>query len=398
MRGYLDLWTGLSGDMMVGALLDAGWSEEAMRSALAALPFDEVQVVVESRSQNGIQGRGIRVEATDPPPSRSHREIRQLLTDACLPARVRDRSLGLFARLAEVEGEIHGIDPQEVHFHELGAVDSIADIVLTVAGLEGLEIDSLACGPIPLSRGEVETEHGLLPVPAPATLRLLEGKPIHWLPIEGEWLTPTGALILTGLVDSFGPPPPMHLERVGTGAGSRSFPDRPNIVRLLVGSEEEADEERIGWISVIEANIDDMDPRHQAEAADRLLEAGALDLMRIPASMKKGRSGTLFVVLCRPDREERLGNLLLQLTSTLGVRIRREFRKELVRRTETVETVYGTVRIKWSRPGRCERPVAEFADLKARSREAGVPTWEVERAALDAARLDRVEPPAPDAP
>lgn len=382
---------------MVGAILDAGWPEERMRAILNQLSLDDAAVEIETRLQHGIEGRGILVKAAGEPPARSFKDVREILSNSSLEPAVKEKSIALFERLAQVEGAIHGSDPEDVHFHELGAIDSIVDIVLTVAGLEGLGIDRLSCGSIPLSRGEVETAHGKLPVPAPATLRLLEGLPIHWLPISGEWLTPTGALILKGLVDEFGPPPGMTLGRVGIGAGSRSSPDRANIVRLLVGEESSDENESAEWISVLETNIDDLDPRHEASVAARLMEKGALDVLRLPAQMKKGRKGTVFTVLCRAEDEERLGSILLRETTTLGIRIRREYRRVLKRWVETVETPYGPVRVKWSRPGGVVRPVPEFDDLEARAGEAGVPTWQVEQAALRAFHeVDLKEPPAAD--
>jgi pyridinium-3,5-bisthiocarboxylic acid mononucleotide nickel chelatase len=387
MRGYLDLWTGLSGDMMVGALLDAGWPEEAMRAVLAQIPMRDVRVTIETRKQHALRGKGIRVEAVGEPPERAYAEIRRMLGASDLDPDVRSRALELFHRLAVVEGRIHGCEPDQVHFHELGAIDSIVDIVLTVAGLAGLGIRELSCGPVPLSRGEIPTAHGRLPVPTPATLLLLEGVSIRWLEIEGEWLTPTGALILSGLVDHFGPPPEMRLRAVGTGAGTRQSTDRANIVRLLVGEDELRTDETIGWISVLEATIDDQDPRHEAEAVRRLEEAGALDVHRIPVTMKKGRLGTLLRVICRPDLEQMIGSVILRETTTLGIRIHREFRRELERWTETVATPYGEVRIKWCRPGGRDRPMAEFEDLRARATEAGVPIREVERSALREAEL-----------
>jgi uncharacterized protein (TIGR00299 family) protein len=394
MRGYIDLWTGLSGDMMVGALLDAGWPEGAMRAVLDQIPLRDALVTVEMRKQHSLHGKGIRVEAQGEPPARPYSEIRRLLATSGLEPVVRTKTLELFHRLAVVEGRMHGCEPDQVHFHELGAIDSIVDIVLTVAGLAGLGIDELFCGPVPLSRGEIKTAHGKLPVPTPATLLLLEGLPIRWLEIEGEWLTPTGALILAGLVDRFGPPPEMRLRAVGIGAGTRQSPDRANIVRLLLGEDETPATESIGWVSVLEATIDDQDPRHEAEAVQRIEEAGALDVHRISVSMKKGRLGTLFTVICRPDQEQMIGTILLRETTTLGIRIRREFRRELERWTRTVSTPFGPVRIKWSRPDGRDRPMAEFEDLRARAAEAGVPIREVERAALREAESSGGSDPA----
>jgi hypothetical protein len=395
MIAYLDLVTGLAGDMMIGALLSAGWSEERMREALARIPVPEVNVRIESRRHHSLVGLGIRVEAAKEPPERSMRDVRRIIEASSLDPPVKKRCLQLFERLAGVEAAIHGIAPDMVHFHELGAIDSIVDIVLTVAGIADLGITRLTCGPVPLSRGEVETAHGKLPVPTPATLALLQGIPIRWLPIEGEWMTPTGALILSGLVDSFGPPPEMRLASTGIGAGTRQSPDCPNIVRLLLGDETLREGEEIGWVSIIECDIDDMDPRLLADAVDRMETAGALEVFRTPIHMKKGREGILLTLLCRPDRESEMGSLVLRETTTLGIRIRREFRRELHRWIETVTTPYGAVRIKWSRPGGISRPVIEFDDLRALSHEAGVPAWEVERAVMAAIGREAPGPPPP---
>ncbi|MBD3160501.1 MAG: nickel pincer cofactor biosynthesis protein LarC [Candidatus Eisenbacteria bacterium] len=393
MIAYLDLWTGLSGDMMVGALLDAGWPEEEMYATLRALPLDGVDVRIEERFRHGIRGVGILVEPGAQTPARPWRTIRALIDRSGLSAPVKERSLALFGRLARVEARIHGSDPEEVHFHELGGDDAIADIVLSVAGLDGLGITRLHAGPIPLTRGEVETAHGLLPVPAPATLRLLEGCPIRWIPLEGEWTTPTGALLLSGLVDRFGPPPGMALARIGTGAGTRSAPDRANIVRLLRGTQGGGEGGPDAQVSILETNIDDLDPRLAARLAEQLFAAGALDVIRVPVLMKKGRQGTLFSVLCAPEREEELGTILLREGSTLGLRIRREERRTLERWFETVETPYGPVRVKWSRPGGRERPIVEFDDLSACAEEHAVPLWRVEWETLRRLGVDRAEPP-----
>lgn len=383
LRAYLDLWTGLSGDMMVGAILDAGWPEAEMHAILEQIPIADARVRVESRRQHSLCGKGIKVEATGEPPERPYAEIRRLLASSRLEEPVRSKALDLFHRLAVVEGRIHGVDPERVHFHELGAIDSIVDIVLAIAGLRGLGVEELVCGPVPLSRGEIRTAHGKLPVPPPATLLLLEGIPVRWLDLEGEWLTPTGALIVSGLVGHFGPPPEMRLRAVGIGAGTRQSDDRANIVRLLVGEGAEAPaSETIGWVSVLEATIDDLDPRHEAEAVRRLESAGALDVHRISVVMKKGRLGTLLRVVCRPDLEQVIGTMILRETSTLGIRVRREFRRELDRWVETVTTPYGPVRIKWSRPDGRERPMVEFEDVLTLAASAGVPPREVERAAL----------------
>ncbi len=376
MRAYLDLWTGLSGDMMVGALLGAGWPESEMLTVFSQIGIPDARVRLETRSQKGLAGFGIRVEANGEPPERSFADIRRILAASTLSPSVRTRSLALLHRLAVVEGAIHGTDPESVHFHELGAIDSIADVVLTVAGLEWLEIEHLSCGPVPLSRGEVRTAHGVLPVPTPATLSLLEGVPIRWLPMEGEWLTPTGALILAGLVDSVGPPPEMRLQRVGIGAGTRQSPDRANIVRLLLGDEISPTEESIGWVSILETNLDDLDARHEAEVVQRLSELDVLDVFRVTGVMKKGRIGSILTVVCRPEREDEVGTAILRDTTSLGIRIRRQFRRELNRSVTSVSTEFGPVRIKWSRPQGMSRPMAEFEDVRLRAAERGCrPGW-----------------------
>jgi uncharacterized protein (TIGR00299 family) protein len=395
MRAYLDLWTGLSGDMMVGALLGAGWPEVEMQAVFAQIGIRDASVHLESRMQKGLAGFGIRVEASGEPPERSFADIRRILMGSRLSPTVRDQSLRLLHRLAVVEGAIHGTEPEMVHFHELGAIDSIADVVLCAAGLESLGIAHLSCGPIPLSRGEIQTAHGVLPVPTPATLSLLEGLPIRWLPMEGEWLTPTGALLIAGLVDSVGPPPEMRLKRVGIGAGTRTSPDRANIVRLLLGEDVHPAEESIGWVSILETNLDDLDPRHEAEVVQRLSEMDVLDIFRVPAVMKKGRLGSILTVVCRPELEGEVGAAILRDTSSLGIRIRRQFRRELDRSFTTVPTEFGPVRVKWSRPGGMARPMAEFEDVRLRAKEKGVPTWAVERAALRAAEEDGPPPVEP---
>lgn len=409
MIGYLDLWTGLSGDMMVGALIGAGWPDEDVQRTFAAIGMTDASLTIERRNQHGIVGIGIRIDAVGEPAERSWREIRGLLEGSTLDRDVRERSLLLLRRVIEVEAGIHGMDPEKVHLHELGAIDSIADVVLTVAGLAALRVETLACGAVPLSRGSIDSAHGRVPAPAPATLKLLEGCPVRWLDLEGEWLTPTGALILSEVAEAGVPPPAMVLRRVGTGAGTRRIHGSPNVVRLLIGDplfaesrgaghgsagETPEGNEVPGLVSILETDLDDQDPRQLAAIVAGLETLGALEVLRHPVVMKKGRLGTVVTVLCRPEDELRLGDALLRESTTLGVRIRREVRRELRRWTSTVATPYGPVRIKWSLPGGVPRPRAEFEDMAALASRAGVPIWEVERAVLRS--IDPVVPQVPE--
>jgi hypothetical protein len=297
---------------------------------------------------------------------------------------VREKSVEVFRRLAAAEGEVHGIAPGEVHFHEVGAVDAIVDVVGSVAGLARLGLDEFVCSALPMSGGEVKCAHGTLPVPAPATLELLRRRnvPVRGVPVEAELVTPTGAALVTTLAAGFGPMPPMTVTAVGVGLGDRDLGDRPNLIRLIVGERAGAGEALIQ----LEAAIDDMPAEHFDYLIDRLHAAGALEVLLVPAQMKKNRPGTLVRVLAEPGRQAAVQAEMFTHSTTLGVRAWEVGRASLPRRSATVKTAYGPIKVKIaSRPGAGETVHLEYDELKRAASAAGASLAAVERAALRAA-------------
>ena len=387
---HLDLVGGIAGDMALGALIDVGADEHELVARLRAsgLPFSGLSARRVWRG--GMAGLHVGVEVERQAPSRHWRDIRALIEGCALPDRARARALDIFGRLAEAEGAVHGCAPDEVHFHEVGAMDSIVDIVGTAVALDLLDAGSFSCSAVPVCAGSVRGDHGVMPLPAPATAQLLVGFTL--VPIEGtlETVTPTGAAILASLCAGSGRrAPPLRLLATGTGLGTAELPDRPNVLRVLLGEAvapaAAADRPR-GDAVVIEASIDDMDPRLYGAVAARLFEAGALDVALVPQQMKKGRPGTLLSVLARPELEGLLTGLLLRETTTLGVRSHDVRRVELERRHETLATRYGEVRVKLGLlGGEVVNASPEYDDCERLARERGVPLKDVLGAAAAAA-------------
>jgi len=369
---YLDAFSGISGDMTVGALIDAGAPADRVIAAIAALG---VHAAVEKTSRAGVAASKFRVEA---PSGASHRHLHQILEmieRAGIGDRARRDASAVFRMLGEAEARVHGIDIEKVHFHEVGAADSIADIVGACVALEALEIDELRCSAINLGTGVVKTEHGLLPVPAPATAKLLEGKPVYSRGPEVELTTPTGAAIVAAMAQGFGPMPAMRISSIGYGAGDRDLKDQPNVLRAIVGESTRAPEATL--VSVIEANIDDANPQILGYAIDRLMSAGALDVSLSPLVMKKNRPGSLLRVVARPEDQERLARLVFAETSTLGLRIHSAERRVEERSVVEVATEFGKIRIKVSENGFAP----EYDDCRAVAERTGTPLARVIEAA-----------------
>lgn len=327
-------------------------------------------------------------------PYRTFRDIRGLLEGSPLPASVVARAVHVFSRLAAAEGAVHGLPADEVPFHEVGAVDSIVDVVGSVLALHLLAVDEVHCSALPLGDGFVDCAHGRIPVPVPATLRLLLGVPVGPAPpgVRGELVTPTGAALAVGLASAFGPPPEMTLRGVGTGLGGRRLGPVPNAVRVLLGERREGNpgEEQV---FILSANIDDMSPQLLGPLIDVLLSEGALDAWIAPIHMKKGRPGSLVSALVAPDRRGAVAAAILRETTTLGVRCAAATREVLPRALARVETPYGPVRVKLSgRAGVGWNRAPEFDDCLALARARGVPVREVHRAAVVAA--DSLDPEA----
>jgi pyridinium-3,5-bisthiocarboxylic acid mononucleotide nickel chelatase len=431
---YLDCFSGISGDMFLGALVDAGVSPRLLGEAVAALNVGArleisrvvrggiaaTKVDVYSHGEKDLprevfweqQERGhslehshshghehdepVRGRVSDPagtgqrpvptqtpvPTHSEHehgrglKEIRQIIEKATISSTAKATAIRIFEALGHAEAEIHNTSIESVHFHEVGAVDALVDIVCGAVGTEALGVDEWICSPLNVGGGTVKCAHGTLPVPAPATLKLLQDAPVYSSGPQVELVTPTGAAIVKTLAARFGSFPPMKIERAGYGAGTRDFPDHPNLLRLTIGEVVEVAGTHTSreTITVLEANLDDLSPQVLAYAAEKLLAEGALDVFSVPIQMKKGRQGVLLTVLCKTEDAERLTKMIFAETTTLGVRRREEQRQTLARRWETVKTSWGNVRIKIaSMNGSVSNYAPEYEDCRALAEANRVP-------------------------
>ncbi len=374
---YIDCIGGVAGDMLLGALLDAGAGVD-----LSGLGVDGLTVDTGKAERHGITATTVTVRGAAGQPHRDWASIREQIDAAGLAPRPLARAQEAFKRLAHAEGRIHGVDPERVHFHEVGAVDAIGEVVGVALALESLGIDRVVCSPLPVGRGFVKAAHGNLPLPAPATLALLEGAPLHGVEIDLELVTPTGAALVAALADGYGPLPKMTLEGSGYGAGSRDLEAFPNLVRVIVG----VDAVAASTVSLIEANLDDMLPELAPDATAACFAAGALDVWTAPVQMKRGRPGFVMSALARPESERAVAEAMLRETSTLGVRIAHLDRIELERESWTVEVGGEPVRVKVGRlDGHVVNLAPEHADCERAARISGEPVKVVWARALAAA-------------
>ena len=399
-QAYLDCFSGISGDMFVGALLDVGLPLERLFADLKKIPLGFYEFKRTRALRGHLVGTRVEIRVPGKQPSRKLRDIEALIRDSELSAGVKERALKVFSRLAEAEGKLHNMPPEQVHFHEVGAVDAILDIVGTCIGLEFLEISHLTCSPLNVGSGCVVAAHGSLPVPAPASLELLKDLPIYSSGVDGELVTPTGAALISTLATGFGPIPPMRVERIGYGAGAREIPGHPNLARLLLGESAEPVRVRDGApgdevVSIIEANVDDMSPQLYGYFIDQALAAGALDVTCTPIQMKKDRPGILLSVLCTPEKGDALAQMLFEQTTTIGVRIYEARRQILERELVSIQTAYGTVKVKVARrDGKVLNVAPEYEDCQRLASEKGVPLKQVMIAA-QASYLEQVPSPTP---
>ena len=368
---YLDCFSGVAGDMLLGALIDAGLNPDELRSEIAKLRLDGVEFRGDGCVRQGITGIDVKVEAAHDHAHRHLSTIERIISDSSLDESVKTQSQRVFRRLGEAEAAIQGIDIEKVHFHEVGAIDAIVDIVGACIGFEKLGIDEIHCSPLNLGSGTVKAAHGVMPVPAPATGSLVKGLPAYSDGPAVELTTPTGAAIVSTLATGFGPMPAMSMESIGYGAGDKDFKDRANMLRIVVGESVSAPESTEIWI--IEANIDDMTPEMSGFARSRLLEEGALDVTVTPTFMKKGRPGFTLSVLTKPEDRDRVSDVVFAETTTLGVRTYSAQRRVLERTWRTVSTDHGDVRIKVA--GSNFAP--EYEDCAKLAREKGVPFKQV---------------------
>jgi len=424
---YLDCFSGISGDMFLGALLDTGVSPKLLEDTVAALDLG-ARLEISRVLRAGISATKVDVYANGEkdlpreafweqqdkqshshdnehhhehrdenlePHGRNHHgrslpEIRNIIENAPISGTAKPTAIRIFQALGEAEAEIHDLPIDQVHFHEVGAVDALVDIVCAAVGAESLRVEQWICSPLNVGGGTVKCAHGTLPVPAPATLKLLRDAPVYSSGPQVELVTPTGAAIVKTLCSRFAPFPSMKIERAGYGAGTRDFPDHPNLLRLTIG-ESAAVGATMGAgtsndkITVLEANLDDLSPQVLAYAMERLLAEGALDVFSIPVQMKKSRSGALLTVLAKTEDAHRLTKTIFAETTTLGVRRHEEHRQTLARRWETVDTIWGPVRIKIANMnGTVSNYAPEYEDCRALAEAHQVPLKQVIQEAVQA--------------
>jgi hypothetical protein len=387
---YFDCFAGISGDMTLGALIGAGADVERLREGLAGLGVGGYRIEVGKKMAGPIEATNVHVHLDDHHHHHHRRlhDILEIIRGANLTDRVKQTAERIFRRLAEAEAKVHGSSPEEVHFHEVGAVDAIVDIVGAAICLDMLDWPKVIASPMPTFHGYAKGSHGTFPLPAPATAEILLGIPWRKLDIEGELVTPTGAAIITEIAAGFGPLPAMTVESIGYGAGKSDF-GIPNALRVMIG--EEAGGAESQNVTVIETNIDDLNPQFYETAMERLFAAGALDVFLTPIQMKKNRPGTLLSVICDPDLIEAVADVVLAETSTFGVRISRWERICLERHWEEVITEFGMIRIKiGERNGRIVTASPEYEDCKRAAIEHGAPLRIVHETALNVYRTGKM--------
>jgi pyridinium-3,5-bisthiocarboxylic acid mononucleotide nickel chelatase len=387
---YFDCFSGVSGDMVLGALVDAGCDLEHLRAELRGLRVTGWDVSAEKVTRNGIAATSVHVKADDQQKHRSLSTVLDILEGSRLVSTVRDRAAAIFTKLGEAEARVHDVPLERIHFHEVGAVDAIVDIVGSCIGFRALDIEKFACSPLNVGGGTTRMAHGILPVPAPATADLLRGKPTYSNGAQKELVTPTGAAIVATICDSFGPQPPMTVSAIGYGAGTADLEGQPNVLRMMIG---EATEMAVAGfneeIAVVEANLDDMNPQIYGYFLEKALAAGALDVYTTPVQMKKNRPGTLLTVLCKPHDTNTMMSLIFAETTTFGARTYRAQRRTLPRESVKVTTSYGDVRIKISRVnGRILHFAPEYDDCRKLAAEKNVPLQRVISEALRRCELD----------
>jgi len=374
---YLDCFSGISGDMFIGALIDAGFPLEELRQVLQSLPLEGYSLEVTREERNHLFGTRFQVKVTgDPQPHRRFSDIRNLILAGDFSPSVRGKSIAIFESIAVEEGKIHGCAVEEVHFHEVGAVDSIVDIVGSVLGMDYLGIGAACASSLPLGSGFVETAHGRIPLPAPATVALLKGIPVHDSGLKEELVTPTGAALLKGLVHSFGSLPPMVIERVGYGVGSRNLADRPNLLRILIGQGQGGALEET--VVILESNLDDINPEWLGFLMERLFEAGALDVVFSPGYMKKNRPAVLVHVMGKPQHKDQLMDILFSESTTLGVRFHYTQRRILERSSAEIDSPWGNMKVKKVfRPDGSFHLLPEFEECRRIAKQKDVPLRDI---------------------
>ena len=381
---YFDCFSGISGDMTLGALVDAGCPLDVLQGGLRGLQVPGWEITAERVWKNGMAATHIRVRTEDTQTHRSLSAILGILEKSALGAEVKQRASAIFTKLGEAEAAVHDVPLEKIHFHEVGAVDAIVDIVGACIGFGELGIESFSCSPLNVGGGVARMAHGILPVPAPATARLLIGKPTYSNGVLKELVTPTGAAIVATLCDRFGPQPAMKVSAIGYGAGTTHLEGQPNVLRILVGEVSGRPVEgHSGTIRVLEANLDDMNPQIFGYLLEKALAAGALDVFATPIQMKKSRPGIVVTIMCQPEDESKFQAMLFAETTTLGVRSHLVDRQALPREHVVISTRFGDVRVKVSQTnGRVQHASPEFEDCRKLAEEKNVPLQEVMEQAM----------------
>ena len=385
---YFDCFSGISGNMVLGALLDLGLELGALKEALAGLEVSGYEIEARKVLKRHIAGTLVDVKVQEEGVERHLDDILEIIEKSALPEDVKETCGRIFTRLAEAEARVHRVDIKDIHFHEVGGIDAIVDVVGSVVGLKLLGIEEVYSSPLHLGRGFVECAHGKLPVPAPATLELVKGVPVYGRDIEAELVTPTGAAIITTLAKGFGPSPAMEIEAIGYGAGHKDLPI-PNLLRVSIGRtrrpEEGGYEEDV--VIVVEANIDDMNPELYEHVMDKLFEKGALDVFLTPIQMKKNRPAVKLSAIVREADLSGVLDAFFDETTTLGVRLYEVRRKKLSREATVVETKYGKISVKVGKLGSIVKNISpEYEDCRRIASQLGIPLKEVYEEARRAAR------------
>jgi uncharacterized protein (TIGR00299 family) protein len=386
---YLDCFSGMSGHMTLGALVDAGVPLSRLRDELARLPVTGYQLSSRKVKRAGLRATKVNVKIDHSPQSTRHKhkaetrkwkDISKIIQDSSLSQQIKQKGLAIFKRLFEAEAKVHGGRYDTIHLHELGAIDCIVDIFGSLIGLDILGIDTVCASPLNLGSGSITSEHGLLPVPAPASVELLKGVPVYSSDISFELTTPTGAVLISSLASGFGPMPAMNISKTGTGAGDKNFKEQPNILRVLVGESAGAMKNEDSDITVVETNIDDMNPQVYDYVMERLFKAGALDVFMVQIIMKKNRPGIKLTVLTEIGKKDEMIDIILKETTSIGLRFYNAGRKILQREIKEKKTKYGPVKVKIASPGKEHRRVsAEYDDCKKIAKKLNIPLIEVLR-------------------
>ncbi len=381
---YLDCAGGVAGDMLLSALVDAGADPKAIEAIPTSLAFDDVSLRWSTGRPGGFSARRLEVvfDTEEHPRHRNLQDMTRLIDQSSAPLSAKHQAKEVFSTLARAEATVHRETIETVHFHEVGCIDALIDILGACVAIEQLGVDRIVCSSLPMGTGTVQCAHGTLPLPAPAVAAMLPGVPVRDAGVEGETVTPTGAALVTTLADGFGPMPEMTVESVGVGAGSREYPGLPNVVRAFIGTATDVNHQIASEALLVQCNVDDLDPRVLPVVIEHLLSAGAVDAYTTPIIMKKGRPGHLITALAPKTALDPVVTTLLRETTSLGCRITEVGKRHLHRRMETADTPWGTVGVKAALiDGRVVRRVPEFEDCAALARETGVPVRDILAAA-----------------